>query len=272
MHATFLGTDARHWPADSDPSLSQISAPPHTPLVTLAGERLPQRSIVELADALEIDRGKAETAARAAVPILFACLSIVASRPHGAQRLSRLLERRQMVSAEVVTDAGCHGGQRIAAAYGVGVLRELLGNQAVDSLKSAIADFSGTARHHAGLILGAVAVVVVDVLAERQRSELLSADALSRLLGQQSDQIVAAIPRGFSSRGTGLLGHLNPPGTDRRRPPLIVGKVQPRVAVHRLVPDVPPTDDRIRDHAPALTFFALALLVALFIAGAGLPG
>ena len=267
MHASFVNEERRRWVADSDPSLLQVPAPPHTSLVTTAGERLPQRSIIELADVLEIDCRKAEETVRAAVPILFACLSIVASRPCGAHRLAEVLERRQVVSVEVVTDAACHGGQRIAAVFGLGVLRELLGSQAVESLKSAIAEFAGVARHHAGLILGAVAVLVADILAERRRSEALSPDQLSRLLSRQSDQIIAAIPAGFSSRGTGLLGHLNPPGTDRRRPPMIVGKVEPRAAVHRLVPNAPSADDNIRNHAPMLTLFALALLVALFIAG-----
>jgi hypothetical protein len=266
MHATFVSDEKRRWVAGNATSPPKLSAPQSTTLVAAAGERLPRTSIIELADALEIDRGKAEETVRAAVPILLACLSIVASRPYGAQRLAKVLERRPVVSVEVVTDAACHGGQRIAAVFGLGVLRELLGSQAVESLKSAVAEFAGVARHHAGLVLGAVVVLVADILAERQRNGALSPDQLSRLLSRESDQIVAAIPAGFSSRGTGLLGYLNPPGTDRRRPPMIVGKVEPRAA-SRPAPDALTADDHIRNHAPALTLFALALLVVLFIAG-----
>ena len=87
------------------------------------------------------------------------------------------------------------------------MLSSLFGAGKLDGLASAIGRSSGINQSSAGSLLGALAPVVLGALGREQRSQGLDAQGLARLLTNQKDSIVRALPAGLASElgPTGLL-------------------------------------------------------------------
>ena len=235
-------------------------------LLATVRQHLPSDSISSLAAALEIQCEHAEKAIRASAPILFACLAILASRPQGARLLEQVLARRHRVPLEAVTNAADYNGQRFVAAFGISVVRELLGKQACEALLSAIANYSGIANYQAGLVLGVVGALIVEVLRDAQHERSLTADQLAQLLSLQSEEIIAGIPEGFSARGTGLLGYLNPSERGQARRQASAESVPATIETVRFasVPDVSHDGAGLWARYGLVTFIALAMFMVYF--------
>jgi hypothetical protein len=90
---------------------------------------------------------------------------------------------------------------------GTGSLASLFGNDALDSLTSALGRFAGTGEGQAKSLLGLVAPLVLGVLGRQQKTAGLDATGLANLLTSQKDAIAGALPSGLANLlgGTGLL-------------------------------------------------------------------
>src|SRR5262249_60411199 len=91
------------------------------------------------------------------------------------------------------------------------LVSSLLGAWNRNALVGAISGFSGLGQHAATPVLGMMAAVVMDTIAQKQGSaRTLDPGKIANLLGGQKDNIAAGMPpalRGMLS-GTGLLDSL----------------------------------------------------------------
>jgi Bacterial protein of unknown function (DUF937) len=79
------------------------------------------------------------------------------------------------------------------------MLSSLLGQGKLDALSGAISKFAGLNQGSTGSLLGALAPVVMGTLAREQRAEGLDAQGLARMLSDQKDHIVQALPANLAS-------------------------------------------------------------------------
>ena len=98
---------------------------------------------------------------------------------------------------------------------GSNTLASLLGGPVVSSLASALGRYAGIGEGGSKSLLGLLGPAVLGVLAHQQRDRGLDASGLARLLTSQKDNVVAALPSGFSKYldEAGILGDLKPATT-----------------------------------------------------------
>ena len=96
-------------------------------------------------------------------------------------------------------------------------LKSLLGGTTTSALTAAISKYAGIGDGGSKSLLGLLGPVVMGVLAKQQRATGLDASGLANLLSSQKDNIVSALPSGFSKYlgGTGILDSLVVSSTDR---------------------------------------------------------
>ena len=89
-------------------------------------------------------------------------------------------------------------------------LKSLLGGTTTSALTAAISKYAGIGDGGSKSLLGLLGPVVMGVLAKQQRATGLDASGLANLLSSQKDNIVSALPSGFSKYlgGTGILDSL----------------------------------------------------------------
>jgi len=166
--------------------------------------------IGRIASALGIDRNMAQTAINAVVPSLLAGFGGVAAQPGGPQRLADAAAEQRGTLGNFVGSLGT-ANQSSLIESGSSMLSSLLGASNRNALVGAISRFSGLGQHAATPLLGMMAPVVMDTIAQQQGSaRTLDPDKIANLLAGQKDNIAAAMPpalRGMLS-GTGLLDSL----------------------------------------------------------------
>ena len=166
--------------------------------------------IGRIASALGIDRNMAQTAINAVVPSLLAGFGGVAAQPGGPQRLADAAAEQRGTLGNFVGSLGT-ADQSSLIESGSSMLSSLLGASNRNALVGAISRFSGLGQHAATPLLGMMAPVVMDTIAQQQGSaRTLDPDKIANLLAGQKDNIAAAMPpalRGMLS-GTGLLDSL----------------------------------------------------------------
>src|SRR5262249_33565189 len=82
------------------------------------------------------------------------------------------------------------------------------GQSAVLALGGALTQYSGIGEANSKNLLGLLAPVVLGVLGQEQRDNRLDASGLASLLTAQKDNVVAALPSGFS-KYFGTIGMLD---------------------------------------------------------------
>ena len=166
--------------------------------------------IGRIASALGIDRNIAQTAINAVVPSLLAGFGGVAAQPGGPQRLADAAAEQRGTLGNFVGTLGT-ADQSSLIESGSSMLSSLLGASNRNALVGAISRFSGLGQHAATPLLGMMAPVVMDTIAQQQGSaRTLDPGKIANLLAGQKDNIAAAMPpalRGMLS-GTGLLDSL----------------------------------------------------------------
>jgi hypothetical protein len=138
-----------------------------------------------------------------AVPALLAGLVGVAQDPEGRKRLAAQVQDQDPSLLDDLTGAG----ETSLINSGSRALSSLFGQDKVEGLTGAISGFTGLDRNSTGPLLGALAPVVMGVLGREQRAQGLDAQGLARMLGDQKEQIAAALPSGLAGAlgATGLL-------------------------------------------------------------------
>jgi hypothetical protein len=177
-------------------------------LVSLVMQHLSPDMIGRLGAGLGLDRGGAQQAVGATIPALLASFAGMASTSAGAERLASATAQTEPGILDTLSRTIGGAGQQGPADSGSGVMSTLLGSGMANQLINAIGGFLGLNAGTARSLIGTLAPVVMAVLSRQQRSSGLDAGGLARLLGDQRDQIAAAMPPGLAETlgGTGLLG------------------------------------------------------------------
>jgi hypothetical protein len=150
---------------------------------------------------------KTKSAIGAAVPGLLASLVGVAQNPEGRTRLAAQVQNQDPGLLDNLASTLTGGGETSLINSGSRALSSLFGQDKVEGLTGAISGFTGLDRNSTGPLLGALAPVVMGVLGREQRAQGLDAQGLARMLGDQKEQIAAALPSGLAGAlgATGLL-------------------------------------------------------------------
>lgn len=179
-----------------------------TNLVSLVMQHLSPDMIGRLGANFGLDRNNAQQAVGAAIPALLASIAGIASTPSGAERLAGATAQSEPGLLDTLSRTIGGTGQQALTESGSGLLSTLLGGGMANQLINAIGAFTGLGAGTARSLIGTLAPIVMAVLSRQQRSSGLDAGGLARLLGDQKDQIAAALPPGLAeSLGSiGILG------------------------------------------------------------------
>jgi len=180
-------------------------------LLSLVTQFLTPDMVRKIASALGLDRTSAQDAIGGSIPALMTGLAGAASEPGGVRQLSNVLAQQKSGWFDDIMSAIGGSGQRALTDSGSSMLSSLLGASNRNALVGAISRFSGLGQHAATPLLGMMAPVVMDTIAQQQGSaRTLDPGKIANLLAGQKDNIAAAMPpalRGMLS-GTGLLDSL----------------------------------------------------------------
>ncbi len=190
-----------------------------TNLVSEITQVLSSNLVARVASSLELGKPQVESALQAGVPTLLAALSSLASTPGGAAALNTAVAQQQPGVLSSLASIVGGSGQKALIDSGAGVLSSLLGGTTMSSLVDAIGRFAGVGSGGSRSLMGLLGPIVLGVLGQQQRASGLDASGLANLIASQKDNIVRAIPPGFSKtlEETGLLDSLGV-ASDVRRP------------------------------------------------------
>ncbi len=179
-----------------------------TNLVSLVMQHLSPDMIGRLGANFGLDRNDAQQAVGATIPALLASFAGIASTPTGAERLAGATAQIEPGILDTLSRTISGAGQQSLADSGTELMSTLLGSGMANQLVNAIGGFTGLGAGTARSLIGTLAPIVMAVLSRQQRSSGLDAGGLARLLGDQKDQIAAALPPGLAESlgGAGLLG------------------------------------------------------------------
>jgi len=188
-----------------------------TNLVSVVMEFLTPDMIGRIASAVEVDRNKAQSAVRSAVPALLVAFNDTATQPGGAQKLADAAGQQTSTLRNFARHVS--GGQSLLFEEGSRMLLSLVGARNQNSLTEAIATFTGLNQGATGSLLGLLAPIVMGTIAKHQGTRSLDANDIADLFASQKDNIADALPSGLGSllSGTGLLNSLG--GTSRTATP-----------------------------------------------------
>ena len=179
-----------------------------TNLVSLVMQFLTPDMIGRIANALGLDRSKAESAIGAAVPALLAGLSGVATQPGGPQKLADAA-RQPTASLDNFARTLGTGGQGSFIETGTQMVSSLLGGQDRTALENAVGKFAGLGQGAISSLFGMLAPVVVGTAANASGGAF-DGRSIADLLVDQKNNIAAALPSGVRDLlgGTNLLSAL----------------------------------------------------------------
>ncbi|HET9886187.1 MAG TPA: DUF937 domain-containing protein [bacterium] len=151
----------------------------------------------EIGSKLGVDRKTAGIAAGAAAATLLAALSRNAKTADGASALNGALERDH--DGGLLDNLGGGALGKIAAtAAAAGILKHLLGNRR-DAVEQSLGRSTGISSKSMGMLLMMVAPIVLAQLGKARRQQNLGATDLTRLLGDEQDEMWKNQPQMSSS-------------------------------------------------------------------------
>jgi len=168
-------------------------------LVSEIVEALGPTIVSRIASSLGVDQAVTQKATNAAVPGLLAALISLVSKPQGASKLADAVGKQPAGILSSLADVLGGSGGKAFIDRGSNTLTSLLGGPMVSSLASALGRYAGIGEGGSKSLLGLLGPAVLGVLAHQQRDRGLDASGLARLLTSQKDNVVAALPSGFSS-------------------------------------------------------------------------
>ena len=181
-----------------------------TNLVSLVLQFLTPDMVERIADALSLDRNKAQSAISGTVPALLAAFSDTALHPDGAQKVADAAGEQARV-LESFSSVLAAGEQSSLFENGSQMLTSLVSGQNQNAITEAISEFTGLEEGASGSVLGILAPIVMGTIAQHQGKARLDANDIANYLASQKDNIIAALPSGFGRllSGTNLLNSLN---------------------------------------------------------------
>jgi len=173
-------------------------------IVDLVKSQLGGANLGKLSSFLGESSDSTQTAIGAAVPTLLAGLSNVASTPEGAQRLSAAAAEHESLS-EGFGDALSSQGASLAS-KGSSALTSLFGGGMLSNITSVLARFTGMKGGSTSSLIGLLTPLIFGMLGKYQKSAGLNAAGLAGFLGEQKQNIAAAMPAGLSSMLSSIPG------------------------------------------------------------------
>lgn len=144
----------------------------------------------EVSRQLGANEAQTRNAMAAAVPVLMGALTRNAEQPDGAASLFGALSRDH--DGSILEDVG--GALRAPdTAVGDGILGHVLGSRRA-AVEQGVSQTSGLDPKSVGRMLTMLAPVIMGALGRTQREQQLDAGGLSRMLGSEREQALAAKP------------------------------------------------------------------------------
>ncbi|MFK7852894.1 MAG: DUF937 domain-containing protein [Granulosicoccus sp.] len=169
-------------------------------IVDLIKEQLSDQLIGQLGGVLGTDANQTNGALSGAVPGLLSGLIKSTGNPGGAGALFEAIDKQD---DGILGNMGNLLGASQASAtadQGTSLLTTLLGSGALGQLAGVIANFAGVSRGNTGSLMGMLAPIIIGVIKKQVLDGGMNANALTSMLGDQNDNINAAMPQGFSDQ------------------------------------------------------------------------
>jgi hypothetical protein len=153
-------------------------------------QQLGAGTVQNLSRQLGADEGATGKALSAALPMLMGALSRNASRPEGADALSRAVDRDH--DGGILDDIPGFL-KNFQSSQGDGILGHVLGNRR-GAVEAGISRTSGLDAGSVSKLLAMVAPLVMGALGRAKRGGGMDAGALSQMLGTESKRVEEAMP------------------------------------------------------------------------------
>ena len=169
-----------------------------TNLVSDIVQALAPSIISRIASSLGLDQSSTQKAINAAVPGLLAALISLVSKSRGATKLNDVVAKQPPGVLSNLANVIGESGQKAFTDKGSSALTSLLGGTTVSALASALGQYTGIGEGSSKSLLGLLGPAVLGMLGQEQRDKGLDASGLARLLTAQKDNVIDAMPSGFS--------------------------------------------------------------------------
>ena len=166
--------------------------------MALISQALSAAITTRIASAFGLNEAQVRKAIDAAIPALLGALISLVSKPQGAVKLYNVVMKQEPRALSNLANAIGETGQQAFIDKGIIALNSVLGQSTVLALGGALAQYSGIGEVHSKSLLGLLAPEVLGVVGREQREKGLNASGLASLLTSQKDNVVAALPSGFS--------------------------------------------------------------------------
>jgi Bacterial protein of unknown function (DUF937) len=160
-----------------------------------------------IASSLGLDKTVVQGAVEGGVPGLLAALISLVSKPQGATKLGQAVAQQEPGVLSSLASVIGGSGQKALIDTGASALTSLLGGNTMSALTNAVGSYAGIGGAGSKSLIGLLGPVVLGVLGQHQRTSGLDTSGLARLLTSQKDNVLAAVPSGFSKylKDTGIL-------------------------------------------------------------------
>jgi hypothetical protein len=172
-------------------------------LVELVKDQLAGGVLAKLPELLGTNQTTANTAVNAAVPTLLAALGSTASSGDGARSIQSTVDSFDPRVLDNLPQS-LSGGGKLLLDMGTSLLGSLFGSGMLSSLTGILSRFVGIDSGKASSLLGLLAPIVLGIL--KNRTQGMGANGAARLLEDQKQNIVNAMPSGLGSALEGVQG------------------------------------------------------------------
>jgi hypothetical protein len=228
-----------------------------TNLISVISQALRGAVTTRIASAFGFSEAQVRKAVDAAVPAFLGALISLVCKPQGAAKLYDVVAKQEPGELSNLAKVIGETEQQALIDKGTTALNSLLGKSTALALGGALAQYSGIGESNSKSLLGLLAPAVLAVLGQEQRDQGLDPSGLATLLTSQKDNVVAALPPGFS-KYFGAIGVLDDVTT-------ATGPVSPEGASRGYPTREPPS---VRPWLlGALAVFAIGALASNFLSG-----
>jgi Bacterial protein of unknown function (DUF937) len=154
--------------------------------------------VSRIASSLGLGQSSTQRAVNAAVPGLLGALISLVSKPQGATKLNDVLAKQPPGLLSSLANVIGESGEKAFIDRGASALDSLLGGTTVSALTSALGRYAGIGGGGSKSLLGLLGPAILGLLGQEQRDRGLDASGLAKLLTSQKDNVIDALPSGFS--------------------------------------------------------------------------
>jgi len=167
-------------------------------LMSVISHALSAAVTTRLASAFGLNEAQVRKAVDAAIPALLGALISLVSKPQGVAKLYDVVAKQEPGALSNLANTIGEAGQQAFIDEGINSLNSLLGQSTVLALGGALAQYSRIGEANSKNLLGLLAPAVLGVLGQEQRDKGLDVSDFASLLTAQKDNVIAALPSGFS--------------------------------------------------------------------------